>query len=81
MLDGDPAAPPPKGHSSQLSDHICCGQIAGWLETQLGREVGLGQASSDIVSDGDPAPPPPKKRSMSIVAKRLDGSRWHMEWR
>ena len=25
-LDGNPATPPPKGHSPQFSTHICCGQ-------------------------------------------------------
>jgi len=51
---------------------------------KLGMEVGLGLGS--IVLDGDPAPPHPSKkggqqppafRPMSIVAKRLDGSRFH----
>jgi len=53
----------------------------------LGMEVGLGPG--DFVLDGDPAPslqkgggsaaPPPKKnRPMFIVAKPLDGSRWHL---
>jgi len=44
---------------------------------------------SDIVlEDGDPAPPPQKGgkapfnfRSMSIVAKQLDGSKWHLAQR
>jgi len=48
----------------------------------LGTEVGLGP--SDIALDEDPAPPPQKGGGapllnfwpMSIVAKRLDGSRW-----
>jgi len=32
VLDGDPAAPPPKGHSPpQFSALICCGQVAGWI--------------------------------------------------
>ena len=47
----------------------------------LGREVGLGPGH--IVLDGDPAPPPqrgtaPYFRSMSVVAKRLDGSSCHL---
>jgi len=48
----------------------------------LGVEVGLGPGH--IVLDGNPVPPPPKGgatpnfRPMSIVAKRLDGSRWHL---
>jgi len=42
---------------------------------------------SDTVLDGDPAPLPkkgaerPNFRPMSIVVKRLDGSRWHLAWR
>jgi len=57
VLDGDPAAPPPKGHSPpQFSAHICCGQIAGWIKKQHGMEVGPG----DFVLDEDPAPLPKK---------------------
>ena len=50
----------------------------------LGMEVGLGPGPGpgDIVLDGDPAHPPQKGGTvppgfwpMSIVAKRLDGSR------
>ena len=57
--------------------------MAGWIKIPLGREVGL--SPSDIVLDGDPAPlserersPPPNFRPVSIVAKRLDGSRCHL---
>jgi len=41
----------------------------------------------NIVLDGDPATPPQKEGRapnfgpMSIVAKWLDGSRWHLAWR
>jgi len=49
----------------------------------LGREVDFGPG--DIVLDGDSALLPPKKgtapptfRPMSVVAKRLDGSRCHL---
>ena len=80
VLDGDPA-PLPKGAHSQFLAHICCGQMAGWIKMPLGIEVGLGP--DDIVVDADPAHPSPKRgRSplpnfvpMSIVVKRLDGSR------
>jgi len=47
----------------------------------LGMELGLGPG--DFVFDGDPATPrkrahpPPNFWPMSIVAKRLDGSRCH----
>ena len=58
MLDGDPAPPPPRGHSPQFFTHICCGQMAGWIKMPLGREVGFGP--SDIVLDGDPVLPPQK---------------------
>jgi len=52
---------------------------------ELGMEVGLGPGH--IVLDGDPAPlpkngaEPPNFWPKSIVAKRLDGSRWHLAWR
>jgi len=58
----------------------------GWIKMKLGMKVGLGPGH--IVLDGDPAPPPkkmgtaatsyPNFRPMSIVAKRLDGSRCHL---
>ena len=57
----------------------------GWIKLPLGMEIGLGPG--DFVLDGDPAPPSPKGgrapnfRPMSIVAKRLDGSKWHLAWR
>ena len=57
MLDGDPALL--KGHSSQFSAHVRCGQTAGWMKMPLGTEVGLGPG--DIVLDGDLAPRPPKR--------------------
>ena len=79
MLDGYPAPPPQKGHSPQFSTHICCGQMAGWIKMPLGMEVGLGPGN--FVFDGDPAPrkkghsAPPNFWPMTIVAKRLDGSK------
>ena len=53
----------------------------------LGMEVGFGPGH--IVLDGDPAlplqkeggDPLPNLRPMSVVGKRLDGSRWHLAWR
>ena len=54
--DGDPAPPPPKGHSpTQFSDHICCDQMPAWIKTPLGMELGLSRG--DFVLDGDPATP------------------------
>jgi len=51
----------------------------------LGMEVG--HSPGEFVLDGDLDPLPKKEaephnfRPMSIVAKRLDGSRWHLAWR
>jgi len=51
----------------------------------LWMEVGLGPG--DFVLNGDPAPYPKKGAEplnfwpISIVAKRLDGSRWNFAWR
>jgi len=62
---------------------VYCGQTFGWIKMKLGTQVGLGPGH--IVLDEDPAPLPKKGasplrnfRPMSIVAKRLDGSRWHL---
>jgi len=74
VLDGDLAAPPPKWH--HFSAHICCGQMAGLIKMPLGTEVGLDP--SNIVLYADSAP---NFQHMSIVAKRLDGSRCHFVWR
>ena len=54
MLDGDPARPPPKGHSPPTFAHICCGQMAGWIKMSPSLDP------SNIVLDGDPAPLPKK---------------------
>ena len=83
VLDGDPSPPPPKGHSPQFLAHVYCGQMAGWIKMPLGMEVGSGPG--DIVLDGDPALPLkgaqlPNFRPMSIVAKRMDGSRCLLLW-
>jgi len=84
QLPSSKGAQPP-----QFPAHICCGQIAGWIKMPLGMEVGLGPG--DFVLDGDPAPhsakkgaeihPSPNFQPMSILAKRLDESRWHLAWR
>jgi len=76
-----PSSPPPQP-TPQFSVHICCGQMAAWITMPLGMELGLGPG--DLVLNGDPAPPPqktvelPNFRPMFIVAKQLDGSRWHL---
>jgi len=81
---GTQLLPPHKGgRGPKFLAHFCCGQKAGCIKMPLGMEVALG--AGHIVLDGDPARPPPKKRGtapnfrlMSIVAKRLDGSRCHL---
>jgi len=51
VLDGDPAAPPPKGgRAPQFLAHICCGQTAGCIKMPLGMQEGLGPG--DFVLDG-----------------------------
>ena len=83
VLDGNPAPLPKKGtEARQFLAHVYCAQTAGWIKIPLGIKVGLDPGH--IVLDGDPAPPPqkgaelPKFRPISIVAKRLHGSRCHL---
>jgi len=61
VLDAGPVLPPQKGHSPQLSVHVCCGQTAGWINMPFDTKVDLDP--SDIVLDGDPAHPPTPKRA------------------
>ena len=77
----DSAPPLQKGDRAppQFSAHVYCGQMTGWIKMTLGMEVGLGPGH--IVRDVDPAPPPQNFRPMSMVPKRLHGSRCHLVWR
>jgi len=80
VLDGDPA-PFQKGHSPQFLAHVRCGQTAGWIKMPLGMEVDL--CSGDVVLDGTELPlqkraETPNFRPMSIVAKWLDASVYHL---
>jgi len=82
-LDGDPAPLPLKGGTAAPNfQSMYCDQTAGWIEMALGTEVGLGPGH--IALDGDPAltkrgaNPHPNLRPMSVVAKRLDGSRCYL---
>jgi len=74
VLDGDPAPPPPKGHSPQFSAHICCGQMAGWIKIPLGTKVGLGPGHIVLqgiqLSPKRCTAPSPNFRPMAIVAKQ-----------
>jgi len=64
---------------------VYCGQTVGRIKMKLGMQVGLGPGH--IVLDGTQLPAPkkggraPNFRLMSIVAKRLNGSRCHLVWR
>jgi len=50
VLDGDPDAPPLKGHSlPQFSANVRCGQTAGWIKMSLGMVVNVGPG--DVVLD------------------------------
>ena len=80
-----PSSPPQKRcrAPSQFSAHFLCSQTAGCIKVL---EVGLGLGH--IVLDGDPASPTVEKGDttpnfwpMSVVVKRLDGSRSHLVWR
>ena len=78
-----PSSPSSKRkRSPQFLAHVYYGQLAGWIKMALGSEAGLGPAT---LLDGDPASPKrctaPSFRPMSIVAKRLDGSRCHLVWK
>jgi len=70
VLDGDPA--------HLFSAHVYCGQTASCIKMPLGTKGGLGQ--DDIVLDGTPKKghSPPNFRPMSIVAKRLYVSAYHL---
>jgi len=70
VIDGNPAPPPPKGHSPlQFLAHICCGQMAAWIKMSLGMEQGLGPG--DCVRWGPSAPSPKGGRSPQIFGPCL----------
>ena len=81
-LRRSPSSPHLKGHNPQFSANVRCGQTAGWTKMPLGMEVGLGPGDCYRWGPSYPRkkgiPPPPNLWSMSIVAKRLDGSRCHL---
>ena len=85
VLDGDPAPPPPKGHSpTQFSVHICWlhGSRCHLVWSQASAEATLCQMEIPLYH--------PRKRGQSplpnfwpiyAVAKRLHASRCHLVWR
>jgi len=66
VLNGDTASPPPFLLWTN-----------GWMHEDATWYGGRPQPR-DFPLDGDP---PPSHGPMSIVAKQLDGSRWHLAWR
>jgi len=68
--------------SAQSVTFVHCGQTVGRMKMKLGAQLGLGP--DHIVLDGDPAPlprgsqPPPSFRPISVSAKWLHGSRFHL---
>ena len=66
VLHVDTAHPRQRCTALQLSTHICCGRIPGWINMPLGMEVGLGPG--DFVLDGDPAPLPKRGQSPQFSA-------------
>jgi len=76
VLDGDPSPPPLKGdRAPQFSAHICCSQMAGWIEMPIGMEVGL----SPLYLPKMGAEPPPQFSAISIVVKRLQYRCMHQD--
>ena len=86
VLDGDPAPPPPQGHSLSPIFGPFLLWPNGWMH-QDATWYGCRPQPGDFVLDGDPVPlpnkgaEPPNFRPMFIVAKRLDASRCHFAWR
>ena len=82
VLDGDPAPVPKTGADPQFLVDVFSGKTASSTKMPIGMEIGLGP--DHIVLDGDSAPPrdtaAPNFRPMSVVAKRLDGSRCQSIW-
>jgi len=79
VLDGNPASLP-KGGAEPPIFGPCLFWPNGWMDE-------AGTWHGEFVLDGDPLPllkkgaQPPNFRPMFIVAKWLDGSRWHLPWR
>jgi len=86
VLDGDPAPPTPKGHSPLpifgpyvFRPNGCMDQDVTWYGARPRPRrlcVRWGPRSSSPKGGRSP----PNFRPISIVAKRLDGSSWHLAW-
>ena len=82
VLDGDPALLPPKGQRGtypQLSAHACCCQKAGWINTTwYGGRPWLWPHCVRWEPSAPKRGTVPQFWPMSVVTKRLDGSRCHL---
>ena len=83
VLYEDPAAPPQKGQSPQIFGP-CLLSPNGWMN-QDATWYGGRPRPKQLCVRWEPSSPlpkqgaePPNSRPMSIVTKRLDGSRWHL---
>jgi len=83
MLDGDPA-PPKMGQSPPILTHVCCGEVAGWIKMPLGSWYGGRSHPTRHCVRWEPISPkkgPPQPSTfppISIVAKRMGGSGYHL---
>jgi len=83
-LDGDAGLPPPKGHIPQFSAHICCAWPSGLMDQDATCQEGRPRPKRHCVTRGPNSHLPkkgiesPNFRPMSIVARRLRVSRWHL---
>jgi len=81
-----PSPPPHKGGGAppEFYAHFYCGQTAGCTKMPLGMEVGLRPGTLCQMGTQPPSQKEggaPNFRPMSIVSKRLDGSRCHLAWK
>ena len=95
VLNGDPAPPPKRGIPTPpnfFSAHVYCGYTAGWIKIVVVMDqdatwYGGRPKRRRLCVRWEPRPfpkkvaEPPNFRPIFIVAKRLDGSRWHLAWR
>ena len=89
VLHGNPAPPTPRGTAAVhiFSAHLYCSQPVGWIGMPLGKEVGLDPwdmthgtlcyTETRLHPLKGAQQPSPIFVPMSIVAKRLGGSRCH----
>ena len=88
VLDGDPARLSPKGGGAPSPSFGPCPLWPnGWMDQDGTWHGGRPCSRPHCVRWGHSSPPqkwgraPPQFSAMSIVVKRLDGSRWHLAWR